>query len=260
MSESSLEVSNVTDVNHDDVAAKLDQLERDGFLVISGALSPEEVQQSIEGLNNARRQGWQGAVSEVGSLWFDSLLDKDPQTFRPLVAHASVSPYLEMLAGAQLQLRSFRGHIYPGPYTQQWHMDFYGYWQQPKRRYTVRGTAIQTTFYLHDHSPETGYLRFVKGGHLQEPPSLDRSTFRGSRANDFTRWCEEQEHVTIYPQAGDCILFFSHIPHRGAKDDPRMERSNIVCHYQVNPFFEGLWFVSSSLGFKGTFPLAPSNT
>ena len=35
-----------------------------------------------------------------------------------------------------------------------------------------------------------------------------------------------------------------------------MERSNVVCHYQVTPMYEGIWFVSSPIGYKGTFPLA----
>jgi ectoine hydroxylase-related dioxygenase (phytanoyl-CoA dioxygenase family) len=63
-----------------------------------------------------------------------SLLEKDPETFRPLVAHESIRPYLDALMGPQCQLRSFRAHINPGAYEQEWHMDFYGYWRQPKRR------------------------------------------------------------------------------------------------------------------------------
>jgi len=59
-------------------------------------------------------------------MWFDTLLDRDPETFRPLVAHPSVRPILEALMGPQCQLRSLRGHINPGPYQQEWHMDFYG--------------------------------------------------------------------------------------------------------------------------------------
>jgi len=238
------------------IETQLDQLEQDGFVLISQALNPQEVEKVRAGLESARQQSWQNAVSDVGSLWFDNLLEQAPDTFGSLVAHQSVRSHLDLLAGPQLQLRSFRGHIYPGPYNQQWHMDFYGYWQQPKRRYSSTGVGIQTTFYLQDNDPSQGYLKFIKGGHLSEPPGLQRSRFRGSKPNEFTRWCEQQEHTTLHPKAGDCVLFFSHIPHKGGKEDPRMERSNIVCHYQVNPFYRGLWFVSSTFNDTCMFPLA----
>ena len=46
--------------------------------------------------------------------------------------------------------------------------------------------------------------------------------------------------------------FFSHIPHQGAKENPTVERSNIVCHYQNNPFFETISHVSRTRPFKGS--------
>ena len=62
--------------------------------------------------------------------------------------------------------------------------------------------------------------------------------------------------------AGDAVVFFSHIPHQGAKmgESPDgLIRCNIVCHYQTNPMFPGIGFVSSpihtlqTLGYEGTF-------
>ena len=35
-----------------------------------------------------------------------------------------------------------------------------------------------------------------------------------------------------------------------------MERSNVVCHYQVTPMYQGIWHVSRPIGYQGTFPLA----
>ena len=236
--------------------ARLDQLDRDGFLLIPQALSPAQTDQVRQRVNHAREQGWQQGLNEVGNMWFDHLLDQDPETFRPLVAQVEVRPYLDALLGPQLQLRSFRAHINPGPYLQEWHMDFYGYWQQPKRRLSLRGVALNTTFYLQDNGPKDGHLKFVKGGHLAEPPGLDRAKFHGYHSNEFRDWCEAQEHVVVHPLAGDCVLFYSHIPHQGAKLREDMERSNVVCHYQSNPFYEGIWFVSRPIGYEGTFPLA----
>jgi hypothetical protein len=235
----------------------LDQLDRDGFLLIQGALSPEETERCRTRMNHAREQGWQEGLNEVGNMWFDTLLERDPETFGPLVAHPAVRPYLEALMGPQCQLRSLRGHINPGPYLQEWHMDFYGYWSQPQRRLSLRGIGINTTFYFQDNAPDLAHLKFVKGGHLSEPAGLDRERVRGYGMNEFREWCEQAEHVVLYPKAGDCVLFYSHIPHQGAKMRDDLERSNVVCHYQVTPMYEGVWHVSNPIGYKGTFPLIP---
>jgi hypothetical protein len=237
---------------------QLDQLERDGFLLLSNALSPDEVEQLRAKLNYGREQNWQQGLNQVGNMWFDLLLEQDAKTFKPLVAHPSVRPYLEGAMGPQCQLRSLRGHINPGPYLQEWHMDFYGYWHQPLRRFTSRGVGINTTFYFQDNGPELAHLKFVKGGHLAEPPGLDPAKFHGYDRNEFRDWCEAQEHVVLYPKAGDCVLFLSHIPHQGAKIVEDMERSNVVCHYQATPMYDGIWHVSRPLGYQGTFPLVPS--
>ena len=233
----------------------LDQLERDGFLLIEGALSPEETERCRVRINFARERGWQEGLNEVGNMWFDSLLERDPKTFRPLIAHPSVRPYLEALLGPQCQLRSVRAHINPGPYLQEWHMDFYGYWRQPKRRLTVRGVGINTTFYFQDNGPDLAHLKFVEGGHRREPPGLDPKLVRGYGMNEFREWCDRQEHAILYPKAGDCVLFYSHIPHQGAKMRDDLERSNVVCHYQCTPMYDGIWHVSRPIGYQGTFPL-----
>jgi hypothetical protein len=239
-----------------ELEARLDQLDRDGFLLIQGALTPEETERVRGRINRAREMGWEEGLNEVGNMWFDHLLEQDPETFKPLVAHSSVLPYLDALMGPQCQLRSFRAHINPGAYLQEGHMDFYGYWRQPKRRLTFRGVGVNTTFYFQDNGPGLGHLKFVKGGHLSEPPGLDPALVRGYGMNPFREWCEKSEHEIMYPKAGDCVLFYSHIPHQGAKERDDMERSNVVCHYQCTPMYEGIWFVSSPIGYKGTFPLA----
>jgi hypothetical protein len=234
---------------------QLDRLEQEGFLHLPGALTAEEVERVRTRLNYAREQNWQEGLNPVGNMWFDHLLEQDPETFRPLIAHPSVRPYLEALMGPQCQLRSLRAHINPGPYLQEWHMDFYGYWEQPRRRLTLRGVGINTTFYLQDNAPQLAHLQFVRGGHRAEPPGLDRSEFKGYETNRFRDWCDHQEHVILYPKAGDCVLFYSHIPHQGAKFVDEMERSNVVCHYQVTPMYQGIWHVSRPIGYEGTFPL-----
>lgn len=238
-----------------DVDSRLDELERVGFVVVEGALSPEEVELVRTRVDHAREQGWEDGLNAVGNMWFDSLLDREPETFAPLVGHRSIRPILEGMMGPQCQLRSHRAHINPGAYLQEWHMDFYGYWEEGRKAQNYRlatpPVGINTTFYLQDNNPGDGHLKFVKDGHLAEPPNLypmDRPRFEA--------WCEAQDHVVLHPKAGDCVVFFSHIPHQGAKEREDMERSNLVCHYQVTPMHEEVWFVSRSRGYAGTFPFA----
>ncbi|MYI98962.1 MAG: hypothetical protein F4104_04860, partial [Gemmatimonadetes bacterium] len=124
-----------------DLDEKLDQLERDGFVLLKGALSPEETEQVRSRIFHAKEQGWEEGLNAVGNMWFDTLLDREPDVFAPLVGHPSVAPLLYAMMGKQCQLRSFRAHINPGAYTQEWHMDFYGYWIE-KRETEKRSLAV----------------------------------------------------------------------------------------------------------------------
>lgn len=238
--------------------ARLAFLQDHGYVLIEGALDPTEVETCRAAINQARANGWEEGLNHVGNMWFDSLLDRMPETFGPLVAHLSVRPLLNALLGPQCQLRSLRAHINPGPYTQEWHMDFYGYWKQPlEALHAVRGTGVNTTFYFQDNGPGVARLTYVKGGHKIAPPeTVMRESGWSVSEEAFNAWCEAQEHETVYPKAGDCVLFYSHIPHQGAKEDPTVERSNVVCHYQGNPFYEGIAHVSHSRPLSGSFPLA----
>ena len=234
------------------IGSQLDQLEADGFLLVAGALSSDDVEHLRQRINHAREQGWEEGLNAVGNMWFDSLLDREPENYAPLVGRQRIRPYLEGMLGKQCQLRSFRAHINPGPYLQEWHMDFYGYWeakrQAEKSRLAVPPVGVNTTFYFQDNDPGEGHLKFIKNGHQTEPPHLypiDRPKFE--------EWCEAQEHAVLHPSAGDCIFFLSHIPHQGAKERDYMERSNIVCHYQLTPMHEGAWHVSRPRGWEVTF-------
>lgn len=241
-----------------DLTQHLAELEEKGYVVIPKALTPEEIEECRVALNQARANGWEEGLNHVGNMWFDSLLERMPEVFGSLVGHPSIRPYLEALYGPQCQLRSLRGHINPGPYLQEWHLDFYGYWQQnDKAPYASRATGINTTFYFQDNGPGIASLTYVKNGHRLAPPAeIVHSGGWSISEAAFNNWCDSLEHETIYPKAGDCVLFFSHIPHRGAKDVAELERSNIVCHYQNNPFYERIPHVSV-LQEHTSFPLVP---
>ena len=56
--------------------SRLDQLERDGFILVEGALSREETEQIRQRINYACEMGWEEGLNAVGNMWFDSLLDR----------------------------------------------------------------------------------------------------------------------------------------------------------------------------------------
>ena len=244
------------------------QLKRDGFLLIPQALDLAVVEQWKKVLYDLYAQKRYEISNGVGNVAFDKLLQIEPEMAKALIGHPSTSPYLRVILGKQCQLRSLRAHVNPGAYTQEWHMDFYDYYYQAEKAAAEQPSialCMNATFYLTDNTPDHGRLTFVKG-YLDKPvPDYLRPNLRYTedRNDPFQRWCDEQNRADLHPMAGDAVVFFSHVPHQGAKfgiDPDGQMRANIVLHYQQNPMFPGIKFVSDSqftletLGYRGTFP------
>ena len=103
----------------DDLTAKLDRLEEDGFVLIPGALSSEEVELCRTSLNKARENGWGEGANTLGNMWFDTLQDRMPEVSQILWSRTRTFSSLIgcPCSGPQCQLRPLRGHINPGLYT-----------------------------------------------------------------------------------------------------------------------------------------------
>ncbi len=246
----------------------LEVLKKNGFIIVKKALDKDQVsvwKEKIYSLYNGQKYE---INNTVGNVAFEKLLEIEPYLSRELIGHKSVAPYLKYFLGKQCQLRSLRAHINPGTYLQEWHMDFYDYWYQQessKANVPLKGLCMNTTFYLTDNTPEKGRLRFLTE-FLDKPTPEDlriHAHYTDDRKNLFQTWCDGQKYIDLYPMAGDVIVFFSHIPHQGAKlveDEEHSPRANIVLHYQQNPMFPDINFVSDpqftldQLGYAGTFP------
>lgn len=246
----------------------LAQLKRDGFLLIPQALEPAMVARWKEILYAMYDRGEYEIKNGVGNVAFEKLLALQPDLTKHLMTHSCTAPYLKQVMGKQCQLRSLRAHVNPGEYTQEWHMDFYDYYYQLEKANAespLMGFCMNVTFYLTDNTPDRGRLTFVKG-YMDKPVPTELRPFlryTEDRNDPFQRWCDEQPHTDLYPMAGDAVVFYSHIPHQGAKigiDPAGQMRANIVLHFQQNPMFPGIRFVSdpqftlNTLGYKGTFP------
>ncbi|MEZ4863626.1 MAG: phytanoyl-CoA dioxygenase family protein [Caldilineaceae bacterium] len=253
-----------------DFTENLATLKRDGFLLLPQVLDRATVEQWKGILYALYDRGAYEISNGVGNVAFEKLLALEPELSKQLLAHPSVAPYLKTILGKQCQLRSMRAHVNPADYTQEWHMDFYDYYYQEAKAEAenpARALCMNTTFYLTDNTPDRARLTFLKNYMHQPIPDelVAHMGYTEDRANPFQVWCDNQEHVNLYPMAGDVVIFYSHIPHQGAKlgPDPEGEiRANIVFHYQQNPMFPGIRFVSNpqftleTLGYAGTFPFA----
>ena len=248
----------------------IEYLERDGFILIPNALDEETVLKWRDCLYAKRERDEYDGFNSVGNMYFEKLLIEEEELSHPLVGHPSVAPYLKAILGKQCQLRSLRAHLNPSEYTQEWHMDFRDYWYQMEKTggsKTVQGFCMNTTFYLTDNTPDTGRLTFIKEFCHKPIPEemIGHLGYTDDRSNPFQRWCDEQPHVDLHPMSGDAVIFYSHIPHQGAKtgeDKDELIRANLVLHYQQNPMYPGIIFVSrpditlEALGYDATFPFA----
>jgi len=246
----------------------LAKLKRDGVLLVPHVLDAEVVSKWKEILYGMyERQEYDGR-NGVGNVYFNRLLGQQSEMTRGLMVHPSVAPYLRAIMGKQCQLRSVRAHVNPEDYTQEWHMDFYDYYYQAEKseaQQPLLGLCMNVTFYLTDNTPDRARLTFLEG-YLDKPipdELVPHMGYTEDRTNRFQRWCDEQVHVDLHPMAGDAVVFYSHIPHQGAKlgPDPEGEiRANIVFHYQQNPMYPGIRFVSDpqftldTLPYSETFP------
>jgi len=77
-----------------EIESKLDQMECDGYLHIKGALTPDETELVRSSIFDAKDKRWEEGLNTVGNMWFDTLLEKNPDVFSPLVAHPSVAALL----------------------------------------------------------------------------------------------------------------------------------------------------------------------
>ena len=210
-----------------EMPAGLADLERDGFVLVRGALDAATVAEWKHKLYDMHRRGLNEIDNSVGNVAFESLLKLEPELSLGVVGHPSVAPYLKAMLGRQCQLRSFRAHINPRAYRQEWHMDFADYHYQERNAGAarpLRALCMNTTFYLTDNTPERGRLTFLKDYVDRRLPDelLPHIHYTDDRSNPFQVWCDQQPQEHLYPLAGDAIVFFAHIPHQGVKfgDDP----------------------------------------
>ncbi len=255
----------------DERDANLASLRENGYLHIANALDTDTVQGWKDILYAMYQRGEYCGRNSVGNVYFNKLLAQHPELVKPLLTLESTTCYLRAIMGKQCQLRSVRAHVNPAAYRQEWHMDFYDYYYQAKKAealHPVQGLCMNQTFYFTDNDPGVARLTFLKE-YLSKPipeELVPHMGYTDDRGNRFQVWCDNQEHIHLYPKAGDAVVFYSHVPHQGAKEaaeDPQGDlRANLVFHFQQNPMWPGIMFVSDpqhtldTISYRESFPFA----
>ena len=262
-----------------EVPAGLADLERDGFVLVRGALDADTVATWKHKLYDLHRRGLNEIDNSVGNVAFESLLRLEPELSRGLigvVAGPGRPPQRRALP------QGFPRQAVPAPLAARAHQPArlppgvaHGLRRLPLPGAQRRGgppaaRAVHEHHFLPDRQhPGTGPADVPEGlrGPLAAGGAAAARPLHRRSANPFQAWCDAQSQEHLYPLAGDAIVFFAHVPHQGVKfgDDPEDDiRANLVLHFQQNPMYPGIKFVSSpdftlqTLGYAGTFPFADS--
>src|ERR1700755_40853 len=184
--------------------AERERFEQDGYLIIRGALTHDEVLYYREALDRAYLSAEaQSLVAPGGSLHWLSAVARCPQVVA-LAAHPATFPYVGSLLGWNIHV--YHSHLdvhpplaAPRPFRFEWHQD--GGRQNREVETDPRPRmSVKLAYWLSDVSePGRGNLKVVPGSHLTNwipgPPRRD------------VVWPDPDGAVEVTAAPGDVLLF-----------------------------------------------------
>lgn len=193
----------------------IEELARDGFTIIRGALSPAQVAKAASGLDSM----YADQVAEFGEANIERIKDKyivrsmlvfDPFFLHDVACNPSLLKIVKRVLGENISLSSQVGILNPPNeklYQRAWHREL-----QYQHFTTSRPIAVQTLICIDRFNEESGATFFLPGSHLHEVfPS-----------ETYVRSHEYQ--ITAEP--GDAVLFNGLTYHRaGINRSPRTRRA-----------------------------------
>ena len=190
-----------------------ERFERDGYLVIDGGLSPEEVLQANTALDAL-------ALPESGDL--RPLVDKGEVFLDHLLHPALLSHALALIGGHLVVMGSAATIIPPGATPMVWHEDGPRPWSYPDVGGQRAFITLRIGIFLEDLSaPDRGNLVVVPGSH--------KRPFQDFEAEGSAP--EDAEQVLV--GAGGMVLFHNALWHSTAHN--RMDHSRRVLYYGFAP-------------------------
>ncbi|MDH6144533.1 MULTISPECIES: phytanoyl-CoA dioxygenase family protein [Kitasatospora] len=205
-----------------------EQFERDGYLVVPGALSSAEVEYYTDVLDRLYEQERAaGQVSPAGAMHKLSAVASLPEVV-DLINHPNTFPLVWSMLGWNVHI--YHSHLdvhptirVPKPYRFEWHQD--GGRQNREIETTPRPRlSVKIAYWLSDVS-ETGRGNFkvVPGSHLRDridgPPRRD------------IRWPEPEGGVEVTANPGDAVFFDRRLWHTRTDNYSDITRKGIFFAY-----------------------------
>jgi ectoine hydroxylase-related dioxygenase (phytanoyl-CoA dioxygenase family) len=197
-------------------APAAEQVVRDGWTVLRGAIEPELVAALLARIDTLLVElavpfGANAFLGRQTRRIFN-LLARDP-VFARVPLHSAVLPVVEGVLGSELLLSSLTAiEMQPGQAAQPFHADD-GSYGLPKPHPPYNATAIWA---LTDFTLENGATRLVPGSHR-----ADRSPQRG----------EDPRSVAAEMSAGSVLVYHGSLWHGGGANRSGARRAAIVCNY-----------------------------
>jgi ectoine hydroxylase-related dioxygenase (phytanoyl-CoA dioxygenase family) len=183
------------------LSAELERLDRDGYIILRGLLTADEIREllaRLEPYENGRPMGRNNFEGERSRRVY-ALAGKH-EAFMRLAAHPAVMAILEQRFCPNWLLSTLQSiRLYPGETAQPWHTDDLFY-LIPRPRGLLGITAIWA---IEDFTEENGATQVIPGSHLWADEHPDE---------------REHEEVTAVMPAGSVLLFNAALWHRGGEN------------------------------------------
>jgi ectoine hydroxylase len=184
--------------------AEREQFDRDGFLVIRGALTPDEVGRYTDALNKVYAGAVaDGRVRQGSSMHQLSAVANCPEA-AGLIDHPATFPYVWSLLGWNVHIHHSHLDVHPTlpdrrPFRFEWHQDG-GRQNREIETHPRPRLSVKLAYWLSDISePGRGNFKVVPGSHLTDwisgPPRRD------------VPWPDPDGAIEVTANAGDVVLF-----------------------------------------------------
>jgi ectoine hydroxylase-related dioxygenase (phytanoyl-CoA dioxygenase family) len=211
---------------------------RDGFLVLDGVFSSEEVEALREACSAPEDRQWETSDRTVHSL---DLTARHP-AFLTLARDPRVTGRLVPLLGPDLQLQHSKLAAKPpvkdaGPFG--WHQDFAYF---PHTNTSLAAVMVM----LDDATPENGAMQMVRGSYkLGLLNHVDESgTFTGNCLESHVWEERPEEIVSITPRAGGISIHHCLTLHGSPPNRSGQPRRGLVFQYRADDAYQladGVW-------------------
>jgi ectoine hydroxylase-related dioxygenase (phytanoyl-CoA dioxygenase family) len=201
-----------------------DKLDKEGYLVFPGLLSPQEVEQVLARLEALWSQEGETAGKEnyiePGVRRLANLANKG-DIFRTLFAHPLVLATVEAVMGPDLRLSMLNAREVPPEADkagQPFHSDTDNAGKPDKHGY-YSCTAI---WMLDEFTPENGATRLIPGTHLSGKVPAEVLA---------DPYASHPDEIVLTGQAGSLAIFNGHCWHAGGANRTTKHRRAILAHY-----------------------------